>query len=337
MPNNSIITLDHGAGGTLMRSLIQDLFVQTFGGGELARLEDGASIATADMQHVFTTDSYVVHPLEFPGGDIGKLAVCGTVNDLLVMGAKPLFMSVAMIIEEGLPFEILARITRSLADTAARVPVTIVTGDTKVVPRGHCDKLFINTSAIGSLSAERRLSSQSIQTGDAVLISGTLGDHAIAIMTARGNLALSAEIKSDCAPLAELVDTMLVHHESIKWMRDATRGGLAAVLDEFCSQNRCTVEVREGAIPVANATRSICDLLGYDPVHLANEGKIVAVVERDHAASVLRAMRQCNDGANAAEIGSVVSTEGGAVRLVTTVGGTRTMRRPTGELLPRIC
>ncbi len=337
MHSDEIITLDHGAGGTMMRRLVQELFVQSFGDDELTLLGDGARVSTAETEHVFTTDSYVVQPIEFSGGDIGKLAVCGTVNDLLVMGARPLYLSIAMIIEEGLPFEVLKRITHSIASTAAVVPVRIVTGDTKVVPSGHCDKLFINTSGIGSIPLGKGLSSDPIEVGDAILVSGTLGDHAIAIMSARSGFNVTSDVTSDCAPLAGIVETMLQQHNGVKWMRDATRGGLAAVLDEFCTHHDCAAEISEGAVPVAKAVRAICDLLGYEPMHLANEGKLVAVVAGEQAEQIVKDMRQSPYGENSAIIGSVVSLRGNSVRVVTETGGIRTMRRPTGELLPRIC
>ncbi len=331
------ITLDHGAGGTTMRNLIQDVFMKSFDNPELSALADGAKLTLPSAQIVFTTDSYVVQPLVFPGGDLGKLAVCGTVNDLLVMGAQPLYLSLGMIIEEGLPLELLKKIVSSIAQTAVEANVAIVTGDTKVVPRGQCDQLFINTSGIGSLPLGNGLSAEPIMAGDAIIVSGTLGDHAMAILSARNGLTVSHSLVSDCAPLVELIGAVLKTHTTVKWMRDATRGGVAAVLDELSSGFLCGIEIHESRIPSADATRAICELLGFDPLHLANEGKIVAVVAKEHAESVIATMRATNHGKNASIIGEVISNGKPGVRVVTSSGGTRKLQRPSGELLPRIC
>ncbi|MBL0062332.1 MAG: hydrogenase expression/formation protein HypE [bacterium] len=331
------ITLDHGAGGTTMRGLIQDVFLKSFDNAELSALADGAKLSLPSSQIVFTTDSYVVQPLVFPGGDLGKLAVCGTVNDLLVMGARPLYLSLGLIIEEGLPLELLKQICSSIAQTASAASVAIVTGDTKVVPRGQCDQLFINTSGIGSLPLGNGLSPEPIKTGDAIIVSGTLGDHAMAILSVRNGLTVSHKLESDCAPLVELVGSMLTQHGGVKWMRDATRGGVAAVLDELSTGFQCRLEIHETRIPSADATRAICELLGFDPIHLANEGKIVAVVARDQADAIVNTMRATEHGAHAAIIGEVIGQGKAGVRVVTASGGTRKLQRPSGELLPRIC
>lgn len=331
------ITLDHGAGGTTMRRLIQDVFLKSFDNTELAALNDGAILTLPSSQIVFTTDSYVVQPIIFPGGDLGKLAVCGTVNDLLVMGAKPRYLSLGMIIEEGLPIELLKQIIESIAATALSANVAIVTGDTKVVPRGQCDQLFINTAGIGTNPLGNGLSTQPFETGDAIIVSGTLGDHAMAILSARNGLTVSHSIESDCAPLVDLIDSMLSQHTGVKWMRDATRGGVAAVLDELSSGFKCGIEIHEKNIPSADATRAVCELLGFDPIHLANEGKTVAVVAQDQAQAVLATMRATKHGAKAAIIGEVVGKDKSGVHVVTASGGTRKLQRPSGELLPRIC
>lgn len=337
MFTDGLITLDHGAGGTTMRGLIQDLFLKSFDNTELSALADGAKLSLPTSQIVFTTDSYVVQPLFFPGGDLGKLAVCGTVNDLLVMGAKPLYLSLGIIIEEGLPFDLLAKIVSSIAQTVAVANVAIVTGDTKVVPRGQCDQLFINTSGIGSLPLGMGLSSEPVKAGDAIIVSGTLGDHAMTILSARNGLTVSHKLESDCAPLVDMIGSVLNRHSTVKWMRDATRGGVAAVLDELSSAFQCGIEIHETQIPSADATRAICELLGFDPIHLANEGKIVAVVARDQADVIVNTMRATEHGKDATIIGEVIGHGKAGVRVVTASGGTRKLQRPSGELLPRIC
>lgn len=337
MHKSRSITLDHGAGGTAMRKLIEECFVSRFKGLELQKLNDAAQLNVTNAEIAVSTDSYVVQPLVFPGGDVGKLAVCGTVNDLLVMGALPRWMSIAMIIEEGLPFETLEALCDSIAQTAHDAGVEIVTGDTKVVPRGQCDKLFINTTCIGTLPLGNGLSRQPIAVGDAVIVSGTLGDHAAAILAARGGFSFAHSLKSDCTALVSMVRSVLHSHSGVKWMRDATRGGVAAVLDELTHSMRCAVTISEDAIPIEPETRSLCELLGFDPLHLANEGKIVMIVEREQAVQVLHTLRTTHDGRNAAQVGDISSTDSASLLLQTSAGGTRRLHRPTGELLPRIC
>ncbi len=294
-----------------------------------ALLTAGSALCAADYGFQITASK--------PGGDLGKLAVCGTVNDLLVMGARPLYLSLGLIIEEGLPFELLKQMITSIAGTAIAANVSVVTGDTKVVPRGQCDQLFINTSGIGSLPLGNGLSPEPIKTGDAIIVSGTLGDHAMAILSARNGLTVSHKLESDCAPLVDMISSVLNRHSAVKWMRDATRGGVAAVLDELSSAFQCGIEIDEKRIPSADATRAICELLGFDPIHLANEGKIVAVVARDQADAIVKTMRETEHGAHAAIIGEVISVGKVGVRVVTASGGTRKLQRPSGELLPRIC
>lgn len=337
MHKSRSITLDHGAGGSAMRKLIEDCFVSRFKGLELQKLNDAAKLNVTGAEIAVSTDSYVVQPLVFPGGDVGKLAVCGTVNDLLVMGALPRWMSIAMIIEEGLPLETLEALCDSIAQTAFDAGVEIVTGDTKVVPHGQCDELFINTTGIGTVPLGSGLSRQPIAAGDAVIVSGTLGDHAAAILAARGGFSFAHSVQSDCAALVNMVSSVLHSHDGVKWMRDATRGGVAAVLEELALSNCCAVTISEDAVPIEPETRALCELLGFDPLHLANEGKIVMIVDRKQAEQIVQTLRATHDGRNAAQVGEISSTDSAVLLLETSAGGTRRLHRPTGELLPRIC
>lgn len=331
------ITLGHGAGGTAMRTLIRDMFAAKLNNSELAKLADGARLTLQHLDIVFTTDSYVVQPIEFAGGDLGKLAVCGTVNDLLVMGAEPRYLSLALILEEGLELSFLERLVDSIALTAKRAGIEIVTGDTKVVPHGQCDRVFINTTGIGTVPFGLGLSLSPIVAGDVIIISGTIGEHAVAILGAREELKFDSHVQSDCAPLVELIGAVLKHHSGVKWMRDPTRGGLAAVLDELAQEYECGVLIRETAVPVRSATKAVCELLGFDPMHLANEGKVVMVVAQSQANEILKTMKACHDGLHAAQIGEITGDNSGYVRVITEFGGVRRLQRPSGELLPRIC
>lgn len=320
-----------------MRTLIRDMFAAKLNNSELAKLADGARLTLQQSEIVFTTDSYVVQPIEFAGGDLGKLAVCGTVNDLLVMGAEPRYLSLAFILEEGLELSVLERLVESVAVTAKRAGVEIVTGDTKVVPRGQCDRVFINTAGIGSVPHGLGLSADPIEEGDVIIVSGTIGEHAIAILGAREELKFESHVRSDCAPLVELIGALLKRHTGVKWMRDPTRGGMAAVLDELSQEQDCGVLIRETAVPVRSETKAVCELLGFDPMHLANEGKVVMVVAQSQANEILNTMQACQDGVHAAQIGEITRDNAGLVRVVTEFGGIRRLQRPSGELLPRIC
>ena len=337
-----IITLAHGSGGKAMRDLIADIFVAGFADPELARLEDQARFELAALtaqgeRLAFTTDSYVVDPLFFPGGDIGQLAVNGTVNDLAVGGAKPLYLSCGMIIEEGFAIDDLRRIVVSMKTSADRAGVRIVTGDTKVVPRGAADKLFINTSGVGVLPAGVNISAERAQPGDAIIVNGTIGDHGAAIVDARGDLALESTIVSDCQALNGLIEAMLAVCPDIHCLRDATRGGLATVLNEYAESSRCAIRVQETQIPVRPEVRGVCEILGLDPLYLANEGKLVAVVPCADAEAVLQAMRAHPAGTDSAIIGAVLAQPEGRVILQTGFGGERVVDRLVGEQLPRIC
>ena len=332
-----VVTLSHGAGGEAMRQFISRLFVAEFSNSALNTLADSAMIKVTSNRLAFTTDSYVVKPLEFPGGDIGKLAVCGTVNDLAVMGARPLYLSAGFILEEGLDLSMLERVVRSMAETARAANVIIVTGDTKVVPRGECDGMFINTSGVGEYPLGNGLFSVSICDGDAIFVSGAIGQHGIAILTAREGLSFQSKIESDCAALNHLIESVLTKSSGVKWMRDATRGGLAAVLTELVENKPFGAMVREADVPVRDDVRAICELLGFDPMHLANEGCVAMIVSESQSEMVLRLLRDHELGRAAAIIGRITGVKAGIVRVETEVGGIRRLQRPAGELLPRIC
>ncbi len=331
------ITLNHGAGGEAMHRLIRQVFVRHFGNPILNSLADAALLRIKDQHIAFTTDSYTVKPIEFPGGDIGRLSVCGTVNDLAVMGAEPLFFAVGFIIEEGLDSRLLERIVISAADAARAAGVQIVTGDTKVVPRGECDRIFINTAGIGSLPLGKGLSRRSIAAGDRIILSGTAGDHGLAVLAARAELGLQTSIQSDCAPLNGLIGAVLRESDAVKWMRDPTRGGVAAVLTELADSQPLELLIHEKDLPLCDGVRAACEMLGFDPLHLANEGKVVMVVEAGGETEVLSLLREHPLGCQAAVIGKVTAEGKGKVWVQTASGGVRRMLRPTGELLPRIC
>ena len=336
------VSLAHGGGGKAMRDLIDDVFVSAFDNATLAPLEDQARISLHDLAQLgdrlaFTTDSYVVDPLQFPGGDIGKLAVCGTVNDLAVGGAKPLYLSCSVIIEEGLEIETLRKIARSMAETAKAAGVAIVTGDTKVVDRGACDKVFMNTTGIGVIRQGVELGAARARPGDAVLVNGLLGDHGACILNARGDMALSTPVKSDCAALHELVDVVLAAAPDTRFLRDATRGGLATVLNEIALASDVSIEILEEQTPIREVVKGFCEILGLDPLYLANEGKMVCVVPDDQAAAALSAMQSHALGKDAAKIGHVVADKPGRVVMQTTFGGRRIVDMLVGEQLPRIC
>ena len=338
----SHVNLSHGSGGKAMRDLIEDVFVGAFDNPLLAALEDQAVVPLADLgRHgdrlAFTTDTFVVDPLIFPGGDIGTLAVAGTVNDLAMSGARPLFLSCAMVIEEGLPVELLRTIVASMKQTAQAAGVAIVTGDTKVVERGAADKLFINTAGIGVVPGFASISASHARPGDAVIVNGTLGDHGTAILIARNQLGVACDVQSDCQPLASLVETMLAACPQIHCLRDATRGGLATVLNEFAESSQVAIHLDETALPLREEVKGACEILGLDPLYLANEGKLVAVVPGDAAERVLAAMRAHPAGGQSAIIGEVVAAPAGTVILRTGFGGQRIVDMLVGEQLPRIC
>lgn len=338
------ILLGHGSGGKLTADLIAKVFLPAFQNDVLSALEDQATLDLAQQTNTdvgwrlaFTTDSYVVRPLFFPGGDIGRLAVHGTVNDLAVGGAIPLFLSAAFILEEGLPLADLTRVVASMRAACEESGVSIVTGDTKVVDRGKGDQLFISTSGIGIVPAGRSLSVRNAQPGDQVLVSGTIGDHGIAIMSVREGLEFETELTSDTASLAGLTSAMLAACPNIRWMRDPTRGGVSSAINELAAASGVGVQLVESAIPVRPEVHAACELLGLDPLYVANEGKLLAVVPRDYADLVLETMRRHPLGQNAARIGTIITDNPRFVILKTRIGGERVVTMLAGEQLPRIC
>ncbi len=331
------VVMAHGGGGRLMRDLIEGVFVRAFGPGEHSALHDAAELARGIGERLaFTTDAYVVRPLFFPGGSIGELAVNGTVNDLAMAGAEPLWLSAAFVLEEGLPMATLLRVVETMRDAAHATGVRIVTGDTKVVERGRCDGMYITTSGIGRVVYPHRIGPDAVRPGDAVLLSGDLARHGIAVMAAREGFEFSGQIESDCAPLAEPVLRMAEAGVDVRCMRDLTRGGLASALVEIAETARCTIAIDDEAIPVAPNVLSACELMGFDPLHVANEGRFVAFVPEEQADAALAILRQSAVSANAVRIGSVRETGTGEV-ILRTIGGERPVDTLSGELLPRIC
>ena len=355
-----VILLAHGSGGKLSHDLVEQLFLRHFTSPALLNLDDSAILeiqnpspegdlckSRISVPHAsggqnarlaFTTDSYVVSPLFFPGGDIGKLAVCGTVNDLSMSGARPLWLSAGFIIEEGLPLADLERVAASMAATAEQAGVQIVTGDTKVVDRGSADRLFINTAGVGLLRPGVEIGGDRARPGDAVLLSGTIGDHGMTIMTHREGLRFDSPLASDCAPLNGLVAVLLAAVPGmVHCLRDPTRGGLATTLNELAGRSRAGIAIDETAVPVSEAVRAACELLGLDPLYVANEGKLVAIVAPEAAEAALAALRAHEYGRQAAIVGQVTGTHLGRVVLRTALGARRVVDMLTGEQLPRIC
>jgi hydrogenase expression/formation protein HypE len=331
------IVLGHGSGGKLSAELLRDVFLPYFRSPILNRLDDQAVLEINGARLAFTTDSFVVKPLFFRGGDIGSLAVNGTVNDLAMGGATPLYLSAGFILEEGLDIEILRRAAESMGRAADSIPVEIVTGDTKVVEKGKGDGLFINTTGIGLVPEGVRLSPALVRPGDRVLLSGPIGDHGIAILAEREGIEFSTDLASDCAPLNGLVAAMLAASLDIRTMRDPTRGGLSSALNEIAARAGVGVTIEESAIPVREEVRGACEMLGLDPLYVANEGKLVAFVAPDAAEAVLEAMRRHALGRDAALIGTATGTHPGLVLLRTPFGTTRIVDMLPGDQLPRIC
>ena len=335
---DEVVTLAHGAGGKASAALVSDVFLDAFEVEPGTPLPDAATLTLADGQRLaFSTDSFVVKPLRFPGGSIGHLAVHGTVNDLAMQGSVPTWLSAAFVIEEGFPVEELRAVAADMAEAARAAGVAIVTGDTKVVGRGAADGLFITTAGVGVIPAGRELSPSRVQPGDVVLVSGTIGDHGMAVMLARGDLALEADIRSDTAPLGGLVADLLAAAPSTRWLRDPTRGGVGTVCNELARDCGLAVALDESALPVNPAVTGACDLLGIDPLYVANEGKVIAVVAAGEAEAGLDAMRAHPLGAAAARIGEIVAEPPRIVVLRTTFGGTRIVDMLVGDPLPRIC
>jgi hydrogenase expression/formation protein HypE len=331
------ITLAHGAGGKATRDLVEALFLAELGNDVLAPLGDSALVPLPEGRVALTTDSYVVHPLSFPGGDIGELAVNGTVNDLAVAGARPRWLSAGFVIEEGLPVATLREIVTSMAAAARRAGVAVAAGDTKVVEHGKADGLYVTTAGVGVLEHGLVLGPERVEPGDRVLLSGTLADHGMAVMIARGDLRLEGDVRSDTAPVHELTAALLSLGDGLRWMRDPTRGGLATALNELASQSGLAVRLREDALPVDPAVFAACEILGIDPLYVANEGKLVAVVAEEAAEDALVALRAYPLGAGAVEIGVVEAEPEAMVLLDTALGGSRIVDLLVGDPLPRIC
>jgi len=335
---DDVVTLAHGAGGKASAALVDAVFLQAFRNDALEPLGDGAVLTLPSGERIaFSTDSYVVRPRRFPGGSIGHLAVHGTVNDLAMSGARASWLSAAFVVEEGLPVAELIAIVADMAEAAARAGVAIVTGDTKVVDKDNADGVYITTAGVGVVPAGRRLGPELVQPGDAVLVSGTLGDHGVAVLLARGDLDLEADVCSDTAPLGELVEALLAAAPGTRWLRDPTRGGVGTVCNELAADAGCAVVLQESALPIRRAVGGACDLLGIDPLYVANEGKLVAVVPGEQAPAALTALRGHPLGADAAVIGRIAAEPERIVLLETAFGGTRIVDMLVGDPLPRIC
>ncbi|GIV20033.1 MAG: hydrogenase expression/formation protein HypE [Armatimonadota bacterium] len=331
------VVMAHGGGGRLMHQLIEKMFVATFGSGALRTRHDSARLELPTPRLAFTTDSYVVRPLFFPGGDIGKLAVYGTVNDLAMSGARPLYLSLGMILEEGLPMETLWRVVLSLHEAAQATGVQIVTGDTKVVDRGKGDGVFLNTSGVGVIEHDLRIAPQSVQVGDAVILSGDIGRHGIAVMAVREGLEFESAIESDCAPLAEPVLSLIEAGIEVHCLRDLTRGGLASACVEIAEAAGVGIWLEESHIPVREDVRGACEILGFDPLYVANEGRFVAFVPASQAEQAVEVLRRFEVCAGAQVVGEVTDSPEGTVVLRSVIGTSRVVDMLSGEQLPRIC
>lgn len=331
-----LVTIAHGGGGTRMLELLRDTVFPLLGEGVLVEAEDAACLDFPPGRMALTTDSFVVSPLFFPGGDIGKLAVCGTVNDLAMRGAEPLYLTLGLILEEGLPFEVLEKVLSSVGRWSDEAGVRIVTGDTKVVERGMADGLYVNTAGVGVIGEGREVSIKGAAPGDVLIVNGFVGDHGIAVLSDREGFSFDVELESDCTPLNGLVGSML-DAGAVNALRDPTRGGLAAALKEMAAASECAFELDEREIPVREEVRAVCDMLGLDPMYVANEGKLLAAVPESDAGAVLSAMRESPHGAEARVVGKVEEGRPGQVSLLTPLGSHRLLRMPSGEQLPRIC
>ncbi len=334
---NEFITLAHGSGGKPMHELVGSLFKKYLANDLLLEGDDSARLSVPAGKLAFSTDSYVISPIFFRGGNIGKLSVCGTVNDLSTSGAIPLYLSCGFIIEEGLKISELGEIVASMAATAAECGVRVVTGDTKVVPKGAADKLFINTSGIGLIPDDADISGRNAKPGDKVIISGTLGDHGCAVLLDRENLGIKSDIQSDCAPLSGMVRELVEGAGGVHVLRDPTRGGLATTLNEIAQQSGVTVKLLEASLPVRQDTQGICGMLGLDPLYMANEGKMVCIVEKESAGKALSILRNHRYGRNAEIIGEITDMPGNRVYLETITGGSRILDMLQIDQLPRIC
>lgn len=333
-----VIALSHGSGGKITHNLIKDIFYKHFGNDILLQQNDSSILQKLNGRVAVTTDSFVVKPIFFPGGDIGKLSICGTINDLAVSGAKPMYITVGFIIEEGLEINVLEKIVISMAKTAKQANVKIVAGDTKVVEKGNVDRIYINTTGIGLIEDDKlNISANNIQEGDKVIISGTIADHGMCIMSKREGLDFDVDIKSDCNALNILAKDILKTSKSVRIMRDPTRGGLATTLNEIIENISKSIVLYEKEIPVKDEVMSICEMLGFDPLYVANEGKLIVIVSSDDAYKVLEAMKKNPLGKDSSIVGSVIINNKNSVYLKTDIGGTRVLNMIEEELLPRIC
>ncbi|OYT14224.1 MAG: hydrogenase expression/formation protein HypE [Bacteroidetes bacterium 4572_114] len=339
MNSNSKILLGHGSGGKLSHELISDIFLKYFNNEILGAQTDSAVLDIPGRHLSFTTDSYVVDPIFFQGGNIGKLAVCGTINDIAVSGAKPLYLSCGFIIEEGFALTDLETIAKTMAEEAKNAGVKIVTGDTKIVNKGKCDKIFINTAGIGVLAPEKKDISfgANIKPGDKIIVNGSIGDHGIAILAARESLSFQTDVQSDCASLNDLIQSCLASSENIKFMRDATRGGIATVLCELAENKNLGVIIEENEVPLKDLVKGTCEVFGFDPLYLANEGKVVMVAGAQDAGLILQKMRSHPLGQDARIIGEITKGHPTKVLMHTEIGGRRIIDMLAGEMLPRIC
>jgi len=336
MKKNTIL-LDHGSGGKLSHRLITDLVLPIFDNAILSPLHDGAVFDMDGQRLAFSTDTFVVDPIFFPGGSIGDLAVNGTVNDLAMCGAEPLYLSVGLIIEEGFSRKDLEKILKNMNNAAEKASVKVVTGDTKVVPKGAVDKIFVNTSGIGKIPHGVDISSRNARAGDKIILSGTMGDHGVAVLTQREGMTFDIPVKSDTAPLNHMVERMVSVCPDIHVLRDPTRGGVGTALNEIAGKSNVGIEIYEEKIPLKDAVAGICELLGFDPLYVANEGKLIAFVAPDHAGKVLTAIKKDEFGKDACIIGEVISDHPGRVMMKTRIGGIRIVDMLTGDQLPRIC
>lgn len=331
------IVMGHGSGGRMSHDLIGRLFQRPFDNPALRAANDAGVVTVPPGRLAISTDSHVVAPLFFPGGDIGRLAVCGTVNDLAMMGATPLYLTAGFILEEGLDVAVLARVVESMQAAAAEAGVTIVAGDTKVVQRGKGDGLYINTAGVGVLAHDREIGGANAEPGDVVILSGPMGDHGIAVLGARGDLGFEADVASDVAPLNHLMMAMMAASDRIHVLRDPTRGGVATTLNEIARQSNVAIILDERAVPIRPPVAAACEMLGFDPLYIANEGKLLAFVPAEDANDVIGVMRATRYGEEATIIGSVQASPGGRVLLRTCIGSTRVVDMLAGEMLPRIC
>jgi hydrogenase expression/formation protein HypE len=336
------IVIGHGSGGRMTHDLIRDIFQSSFGNPNLNALNDFASVYLPENAKMkgricLSTDAHIINPIIFPGGDIGRLAISGTVNDISMSGGIPLYITSSFIIEEGLPFEVLKTIAVSMNTTALEAEVQIVAGDTKVVEKGKADKLFISTAGVGWVSEDRRIAGEMAQDGDVVIISGTIGDHGIAVLAARGDLKFSTTIQSDVAPLNHLIWNILEAAPHVHVLRDPTRGGLATSLNEIAQQSQVSILLEEDSIPIKSEVRAACEMLGFDPLYVANEGKVIIILPANEADAALQTLHDHPLGKNAAKIGFVKREPSKRVFMQTLIGGTRVVDMLAGEMLPRIC